>query len=89
VDVALSPPCRSGPAVYGPRQPQSTPLYRLLDARYGVVKGEWEERFESCFGFWRGFVDGAVARYLDCGILENGFARVRCGDCRKEMRWEP
>jgi len=49
------------------------------------VKGEWEERFESRFGFWRGFVDGSVARYLDCGIPENGFARVRCGDCRKDV----
>ena len=50
-----------------------------------MVKGEWEERFESRFGFWRGFVDGAVARYLDCGILENGFARVRCADCHKDV----
>jgi len=57
----------------------------LLDARYEAVKGEWEERFEPRFGFWRGFVDGAVGRYLDCGILENGFARVRCGDCHKDM----
>jgi hypothetical protein len=23
-------------------------------------------------------------RYLDCGILQNGFARVRCGDCGHE-----
>jgi hypothetical protein len=57
----------------------------LLDARYEAVKGKWEERFEPRFGFWRGFVDGAVGRYLDCGILENGFARVRCGNCHKDM----
>jgi hypothetical protein len=49
------------------------------------VKGEWEERFESHFGFWRGCVDGVVERYLDCGVLENGFARVRCAGCRKDM----
>ncbi len=24
-------------------------------------------------------------RYLDCGIFENGFARVRCGDCKDEF----
>jgi len=23
-------------------------------------------------------------RYLDCGILHNGFARVRCGECGYE-----
>jgi hypothetical protein len=25
-----------------------------------------------------------VRRYLDCGLYENGFARVRCPDCRTE-----
>jgi hypothetical protein len=32
--------------------------------------------------FWRAAIDTAVAAYLDCGILENGFARVRCATCR-------
>ena len=49
------------------------------------MKAEWEERFELHFGFWWGCVDGTVARYRDCGILENGFARVRCTACRKDM----
>ncbi len=39
MDAAPSPSCRSGTAVYRPRQPQSTPLYNLLDARYEAVKG--------------------------------------------------
>jgi len=34
--------------------------------------------------FWRGFVDEQVRRYLDCGLYENGFARVRCPECRTE-----
>ena len=25
-----------------------------------------------------------IYRYLDCGILHNGFARVKCGDCGHE-----
>ena len=45
----------------------------------------WEERFESRYGFWRGFVDDAISRYLDCGLFEHGFARVRCGTCRHEF----
>ena len=48
------------------------------------MKGKWEERFERRYGFWRGFVDEQVRRYLDCGLYENGFARVRCPDCREE-----
>jgi len=48
------------------------------------VRGQWEERFERRYGFWRGFVDEQVRRYLDCGLYENGFARVRCPECRAE-----
>ena len=34
--------------------------------------------------FWRGFLDDVVARYLDCGVLESGFARVFCDRCTDE-----
>ena len=43
--------------------------------------GAWEGLFERRYGFWRGLLDGVVARYLDCGIFERGFARIRCPDC--------
>jgi len=48
------------------------------------VKGQWEECFERRYGFWRGFVDEQVLRYLDCGLFENGFARILCPDCAEE-----
>jgi hypothetical protein len=48
------------------------------------VRGQWEERFERQYGFWRGFLDEQVKRYLDCGLFENGFARVRCPECHEE-----
>jgi hypothetical protein len=78
--VALLPDC----SLYHPRQPRATPLYRLVDARYGGVREQWEERFETRYGFWRPLADRAVAAFLDCGLLENGFARVRCGACTAE-----
>ncbi len=70
--------------VYRPRNPRATPLYRLVEAHYDEVKGKWEERFEQRYGFWRGFVDEQVRRYLDCGLFENGFARIRCPECAEE-----
>ncbi len=69
---------------YRARSPRATPLVRLFDARFDEVRGQWEERFERKCGFWRGFVDEQVQRYLDCGFFENGFARVRCPDCAEE-----
>ena len=70
--------------VYRPRNPRATPLYRLVDACYDEVKGQWEERFARRYGFWRGFVDEQVRRFLDCGLFDSGFARIRCPDCREE-----
>jgi len=71
--------------IYRPRQPQTTPLYLLLESLYDKVKGVWDDRFARVYGFWRGFTDAAVARYLDCGIPESGFARVRCERCAAEF----
>lgn len=72
------------PQIYRPRRPRESPLYVLLESLYEQVKLVWEERFEKRYGFWRGLWDGAVARYLDCGIVERGFARVRCDTCARE-----
>ncbi len=73
------------PAVYRARDPRKTPLFRLLEAHYEPVKLYWEQRFEAHYGFFCGFWDQAVAHYLDCGIWDNGFARIRCDACRHEM----
>jgi hypothetical protein len=71
-------------SLYHPRRPEATPLYRLVQCCDGAVRDAWEERYERRYGFWRAAADKAVGAYLDCGLLENGFARVRCGSCRAE-----
>lgn len=83
--AAASPSCFRTPAVYRPRNPRATPLYGLVESYYDKVKAEWEDRFERTYGFWRGFVDQVVWRYMDCGIADAGFARVRCDDCAAEF----
>ena len=70
---------------YRPRNPRSTPLWGLLESRYEELAGVWEDRFEARFGFWRGrLTDPAVAKYLDCGLPEAGFAQLRCDGCGAE-----
>jgi hypothetical protein len=80
-------PSRAGgrPPLYRPRNPRASSLYQLLDSHYESVKSLWEERFEGRYGFWRGLCDGAVASFLDCGLFENGFARVKCTLCPSEF----
>jgi hypothetical protein len=45
----------------------------------------YEERFRHAHGSLRRCVEPAVHRYLDCGIFDQGVARVRCPDCRYEF----
>jgi hypothetical protein len=70
--LAISSAAVDTPHLYRPRNVRATPLYQLLEMYYEDVKALWEERFEKTYGYWRGFVDKVVFRYLDCGILERG-----------------
>jgi hypothetical protein len=71
--------------VYRPRRPTASPLYRLLQDHFDRFRGVYEDAYEHTAGRWRKVVDDVVARFLDCGVLEAGFARVRCPDCRAEF----
>ena len=63
------------PAPYRSRNPRTTSLYQLVDSYYETVKGVWEERFERRYGFWCGFYENAVNRYLDCGLFRIRFCQ--------------
>ena len=45
----------------------------------------YDERHQAKYGFWRPIIERSVRAYLKCGDLNQGFARVRCGDCQHEM----
>ncbi len=44
----------------------------------------WDNMYASRYGFWRTYVMTVIYRYLDCGDLHMGFARVRCENCGHE-----
>jgi hypothetical protein len=49
---------------------------------------EFELRYDEVFsrehGFYRPIISHVVHKYLKCGDLQDGFARVRCPDCHHE-----
>jgi len=73
--------------VYRPRRPRASPLYRLVEAHYDEVKGQWEERYQRRCGFWRGFVDEQVRRFLDCGLFDNARSRGAHDRGRADVGW--
>jgi ribosomal protein S27E len=44
----------------------------------------YDNQFSRRYGFWRPYVEKVIYRYLECGDLHNGFARVKCKDCGHE-----
>jgi ribosomal protein S27E len=72
------------PCVYQPRRPKESPLYRLIEDQFEALVQVHEEEFEGRTPRLRWAARRAVERYLDCGVLESGFARVRCESCRAE-----
>jgi hypothetical protein len=73
-----------GPAPYKPRHPERTAFYQILDEYFEPYVRVHEERFEKSSGPLRPVVRGTVEAFLDCGLLHNGFARLRCGSCGAE-----
>jgi hypothetical protein len=71
--------------VYRPRRPRASPLYRLIEDHFEEFATVYDERFARRWGYWRPVVARVVEKYLACGILKHGFARVRCGSCRHEF----
>lgn len=78
-------PCANISAVYHPRRPGDSPLFRLVRDHFTRFELIYEERFQHDYGFFRPVVADVVAAYLKCGDLKEGFARVRCPVCRHEF----
>ena len=63
--------------VYRPRYPQATDYYRCVEDYFETFVQIYDGRFSGDYGFWRPYVKKMIYRYLDCGDLHNGFARVK------------
>lgn len=70
--------------VYKPRRPQASPLFRLVQDHLHRLQTVYDERFARDFGPWRPVVPQVTDKFLACGILAYGFARIRCDACAHE-----
>ena len=70
--------------IYQPRNPQAGGYFRCVQDHFEQLQMLWQDRYEPRYGFWRSYVADVIYRYLECGDLHLGFARVRCQDCGHE-----
>lgn len=71
-------------SLYRPRRARAEPLWRVLDAHFDEFIEVYSDRYEARYGALRRVIPKRVQSYLRCGILDYGFARVRCPGCRYE-----
>jgi hypothetical protein len=72
-------------AVYKPRKPKASPLYRCISEHFAEFEAVYEERYQNKFGVLRDVVREVIDKYRGCGDLEKGFARIKCKDCKHEI----
>ena len=67
--------------VYRPRRPKESPLWQCLCAHFY----DFVQAYPEKYGFLKPVVEDVVNKYLDCGDLTKGFARIYCENCKKSM----
>ena len=78
--------CESGaasgalPRSYQRRTPETTALYAVVRDNLETFLDDGRMRNTTGTGYPH-FIESEFQRYLDCGILARGFARVRCASC--------
>ena len=58
--------------------------YRCVEAHFDQLEAVRDDRYPGTYGFWRPYALDVIFRYLDCGDLHFGFARVKCKGCGHE-----
>jgi hypothetical protein len=71
----------SAAAVYQPRNARETSLYALVEDYYEEFERVYDERYQEQYGPWRKVIGEVLRKYLECGDLHCGFARLACGRC--------
>lgn len=75
---AAAKPSAAQTQCYQRRRPETTLWYRTVQTHFetwlALTNGPGDESLPA-------YIEQAFRRYLDCGILANGFARARCDEC--------
>ena len=70
---------------YRPRDPEQSPFYKLVYDYFDEFERVYPEKYEKTHGFWCPIIRTSIERFLKCGDLKEGFARVKCTKCEKEL----
>jgi len=69
---------------YRARNPKISPLWQCANRHYDQFEELYPEQYQTRYGLLRPIIPEVVHKYLDCGDLARGFARIRCDHCEHE-----
>jgi hypothetical protein len=70
--------------VYRARNPKKSPLWQCANRHFDEFEEVYPEVYQPRYGLLRPVIPEVVHKFLECGNLERGFARVRCDRCEHE-----
>jgi len=76
---------RKSGTFYRPRDHEASPLFQVVREYFDEFERVYPERYQKAYGYWRPVIRTSLEKFVKCGDLKEGFARVRCPDCRKEF----
>ena len=62
---------------YRRRKPQYGPYYQCIEDYHEEFNRSYDRNFSQKYGYLRPHIEKVIFQYLDCGILHNGFARIK------------
>jgi hypothetical protein len=70
---------------YSKRKPRGSPLFQCLSDHWEAFSGQHQDLFEDQDGPLRRRHQVVIGQFMECGLMDFGFVRVRCGDCGHEL----
>jgi len=67
-----------GTAIYHRRQPEKTVFYRIIQQYFSQWQSDYPYRHQETLLY---YIEDEFQRFMKCGILSEGFSRIRCPDC--------
>ena len=69
---------------YRRRDHEASPFFKVVRDYFDEFERVYPERYQKAYGYWRPVVRSSIDKFMKCGDLKEGFARVRCPDCKAE-----
>jgi len=70
---------------YQHRDHAASPFFKVVREYFDDFEKVYPQRYQERYGYWRPVIRTSIDKFLKCGDLKEGFARVRCPDCKKEF----